>query len=148
MSPMNADKTFTFGLIKSKTVEKYDIFDILSHIKPRLTLEFLRRLELPKSLAERFYEEHKGESYFAGAVNSITCGPVYVVILSKSIYNKENKFVSATLEWRDIIGHRDPKQRSPDSLRSKYGFDNPHNGFHGSDSYEAFLRESTIFLSK
>lgn len=55
---------------------------------------------------------------------------------------------NAISEWRNIIGptHIAKARENPDCLRSKYGFSDTKNAFHGSDSRENAVKEIKHFF--
>jgi nucleoside diphosphate kinase len=98
----------------------------------------LKKVTLPKTLAEEFYLEHKERPFYGELVAFMTRGPVVALVLEKE---------GAVTAWRDLIGPTNSnkaRETAPNSLRAHFGKDGSENGFHGSDSDASAAREIAL----
>jgi nucleoside-diphosphate kinase len=98
----------------------------------------LRKIQLEKEGAEKFYAEHKTKTFFADLVSFMTSGPVIVMILEKE---------EAVNGWRELMGTTDPAKANEGTIRKLFGTSIEKNAVHGSDSLESAPREIKFFFS-
>lgn len=102
-------------------------------IASNMVLEnILKPVKLTRAAVEQLYEEHRGKPFFAGLVDFMTSGPVYV-----GIVNTRTPYCAAA-SWRGLI----------QSIRAEYAAPDcgPRNLLHGSDSHDSAQREIAIFF--
>src|SRR6185295_739252 len=87
----------------------------------------LKRVHLPRVIAEGFYAVHKARPFFGELVEFMTRSPVVVAVLEKD---------DAVAAYRKVMGATDPKKAEPGTLRVLYGSNVGENAVHGSDSVE------------
>jgi len=126
----------TFAMIKPDAVKANHTTDIVASLGPNLMLEVMVRIKMTREQAEGFYAEHKGRPYFARLIEFMTSGPVCLMVL---------RGPNAVQEWRDRIGPTDPKKAGPQTIRGRFGTEQPCNAVHGSDSPESARREIEYF---
>ena len=100
----------------------------------------MKSMEFDDSLAEKFYSEHIGTSFYPALQAYIASGPI--VALELSGFNCIEK-------WRQIIGPTQKElavEKSPNSLRALYARSTTENLCHGSDSIESAVRELTLIF--
>src|SRR3712207_9510456 len=72
----------TLVLIKPDGVQRGLVGPILSRFEARgLKIVGLKLMQVPTSLAEEHYAEHKGKGFYAGLIEYITAGPVVALVL-------------------------------------------------------------------
>ena len=98
-----------------------------------------KRLQLTKTMAQKFYEVHKDRPFYSDLVNFMISGPVVVQVL-----NGEN----AVQLNRDVMGATNPKEADEGTIRSEYAESIEANSVHGSDSYENANLEIAFFFAK
>ncbi len=131
----------TLAIIKSRTFKAYpNILPKVMEVIDNAGLEapVWHMKEIPVNKARIFYNHLTHLPNYDEIVNSLsesTC-------LVGSIEGE-----GAIQKWRKLIGPTDPSEREPFQLRALYGFENPHNGFHGSDSEASFKREWAILFN-
>ena len=86
-----------------------------------------KRLQLTRSMAEKFYEIHKNRPFFNDLVNFMISGPVVVQVLEGDNAVKLN---------RDVMGATNPEEAAEGTIRKKYALSLEKNSVHGSDSPE------------
>ncbi len=129
----------TLAIIKPDAVRAKNTGKIIDRIEQEgYTIVDMKKVTLDREPAERLYQQLTKESYFSGAIDFITSGPVVVLILEK---------MNAVADWRDLIGECNPKKARPDTLRHQFGTDIRHNGLHGSDSQTEAVREIKLFFA-
>eukprot|EP01024_Parvocaulis_polyphysoides_P041193 TRINITY_DN37783_c0_g1_i2.p1 TRINITY_DN37783_c0_g1~~TRINITY_DN37783_c0_g1_i2.p1 ORF type:complete len:181 (-),score=23.53 TRINITY_DN37783_c0_g1_i2:119-661(-) len=141
-SQLICEDQFTLGIIKPNAFEyREQIFDIIESGSQGFKIKKQLTLVLAEDTAKQFYEEHKGKSFFNRLVKFMSSGPVIVMLLERN---------NAVVEWRKFIGPTDPekaKEKAANSLRARYGEDKTRNGFHGSDSVDAAMKEIRYFFA-
>jgi len=121
------------------------LFSSIAHAPPpnrscRFEVAAQKELTLSKDLAEEFYGEHKGKSFFDNLVGFMTSGPAVALALRKP---------NAILEWRAALGPTNSdkaRAERPGSLRAVYGTDGQRNAGHGSDSVASAQRELKLLF--
>jgi nucleoside-diphosphate kinase len=129
----------TYSMIKPDAMShKADIVKLIE--KAKFKIVDSKEMEISRELAEEFYAEHQGKSFFDELIEYITSAPVFAMILEKD---------NAIADFRTFIGSTDPKKAAPKTIRKLYGKDISHNAIHGSDAPESAEREiGLIFGSK
>ena len=140
----------TYAMIKPDAVRAKE--EILHDIEGRgFEILFQQDYHFSKELAQNFYSEHKGKSFYDRLVDQMTAGPVVVLILKKE---GETPCFQA---WRDALGATNPANAAEGTLRNVYTqklFGGPEmyanekatNCFHGADSVASVIRESNLVL--
>lgn len=98
----------------------------------------LRKIQLEKEGAQKFYAAHKNKKFFADLVAYMVSGPVIVMILEKE---------EAINDWRQLMGTTDPAKANEGTIRKLFGTSIEKNAVHGSDSLEAAPKEIKFFFS-
>ncbi len=112
--------------------------DILKRIESsELRIVGLRKIQLSRADAERFYDVHKAKPFFKGLCDYMTSGPVVVAVLQGE---------SAITKWRQLMGATDPKKADPGTIRKELGIDVEQNSTHGSDAPETAANEISFFF--
>ena len=97
-----------------------------------------KRLQLTRSMAEKFYEIHKDRPFFADLVNFMISGPVVVQVLEGDNAVKLN---------RDVMGATNPDDAEEGTIRKEFAESIEANSVHGSDSFENAQKEISFFFS-
>ncbi len=137
---MNKQKNIetTFCMIKPDAVARGHIGVILSRLEASgFKLHAARLMQIPQSLCEAFYQEHRQKPFFSSLVQFITSGPVFVMALVKT---------QAVCDLRTLMGHTDPKKAHKNTLRALYGTSIEKNAVHGSDSLTSAKKELSLFF--
>ncbi|XP_073407636.1 thioredoxin domain-containing protein 6-like isoform X6 [Dendrobates tinctorius] len=118
----------TLATIKPDALEEHRD-EIMERIQASgFTISQIKETQLSKEIAEEFYKEHKGKTFFDQLTNYMCRGPCLMMILSKE---------NAVQEWRSLMGPTDPTEAhtsSPDSLRSLFAKSVLQNAVHGSSN--------------
>ena len=97
-----------------------------------------KRLQLTKSMAEKFYEIHKNRPFFNDLVNFMISGPVVVQVLEGDNAVKLN---------RDVMGATNPDDAEEGTIRKEFAESIEANSVHGSDSLENAQNEISFFFA-
>ena len=97
-----------------------------------------KRLQLTKSMAEKFYEIHKDRPFFNDLVNFMISGPVVVQVLESDNAVKLN---------RDVMGATNPDDAEEGTIRKEFAESIEANSVHGSDSLENAQKEISFFFA-
>ncbi len=129
----------TLSIIKPDGVKR----NLIGKILGRFEQEGLRIVGMKKKLlsrpeAEGFYAVHKARPFFGELVESMTSGPVVILVLEGE---------NAITRNRDIMGATDPKNAAPNTLRALHAVSIGENTVHGSDSKENADIEVRYFFS-
>ena len=98
-----------------------------------------KRLQLTRSMAEKFYEVHKDRPFYNDLVEFMISGPVVVQVLHGENAVKLN---------RNVMGATNPKNAENGTIRSIHGLNIQENSVHGSDSDENAEKEINFFFNQ
>lgn len=128
----------TLAIVKPDAVERGLTGDILKRIEAaRLTIVAIRKIQLSRAEAEKFYDVHKARPFFRGLCDYMTSGPVVVAVLQGD---------NAISDWRRLMGATDPKKADAGTIRRDFGIDVEKNATHGSDAPETAAQEIAFFF--
>jgi nucleoside-diphosphate kinase len=128
----------TLAIVKPDAVRRGLTGDILKRIEASgLTIVAMRKLQLSRADAEKFYDVHKARPFFSGLCDYMTSGPVVVAVLQGD---------KAIGSWRQLMGATDPKKADAGSIRKDFGIDVEQNATHGSDAPETAAYEIAFFF--
>ena len=91
-----------------------------------------KRIQMDRSMAERFYEVHKERSFFDELCTFMTSGPVVVQVLEGE---------NAVPLYRQVMGATNPANAEEGTIRRDFAESIEANSVHGSDSAENAQRE-------
>ena len=97
-----------------------------------------KRLQLTRSMAEKFYEIHKDRPFFNDLVDFMISGPVVVQVLEGENAVKLN---------RDVMGATNPDDAEEGTIRKEFAESIEANSVHGSDSLENAQNEISFFFA-
>ena len=97
-----------------------------------------KRLQLTRSMAEKFYEIHKDRPFFNDLVDFMISGPVVVQVLEGDNAVKLN---------RDVMGATNPDDAEEGTIRKEFAESIEANSVHGSDSLENAQNEASFFFA-
>ncbi|MEA3500836.1 MAG: nucleoside-diphosphate kinase, partial [Candidatus Marinimicrobia bacterium] len=97
----------------------------------------IKKIQLKKEEAEKFYQIHKGKFFYNDLIKFMTSGPCVVLVLSKE---------NAVKNFRNLIGNTDPEKAKNKSIRHEFGLNNRENAIHGSDSLKNSKKEVAFFF--
>ena len=130
----------TFAIIKPDAVERNLIGKILERIESAgFRIVAMKRTLLTKENAEGFYAVHKERPFFGELTDSMSTGPVVLLVLEKE---------NAISAWRDLMGATNPKDAAPGTIRKDFAIDLGRNSAHGSDAPETAAFEISYFFNQ
>ena len=97
-----------------------------------------KRLQLTRSMAEKFYGIHKDRPFFNDLVDFMISGPVVVQVLEGNNAVKLN---------RDVMGATNPDDAEEGTIRKEFAESIEANSVHGSDSLENAQNEVSFFFA-
>jgi nucleoside-diphosphate kinase len=128
----------TLAIVKPDAVRRGLTGDILKRIEASgLTVVAMRKIQLARADAEKFYDVHKARPFFSGLCDYMTSGPVVLAVL------QGDKAIS---RWRQLMGATDPKKADAGTIRKDFGIDVEQNATHGSDAPETAAQEIGFFF--
>jgi len=128
----------TLAIVKPDAVRRGLTGDILKRIEASgLTIVAMRKIQLSRADAEKFYDVHKARQFFSGLCDYMTSGPVVLAVLQGD---------KAIRRWRQLMGATDPKKADAGTIRKDFGIDVEQNATHGSDAPETAAQEIGFFF--
>jgi len=97
-----------------------------------------KRLQLTRSMAEKFYEIHKDRPFYNDLVDFMISGPVIVQVLEGDDAVKLN---------RSVMGATNPEEAEEGTIRKEFAESIEANSVHGSDSLENAKTEISFFFA-
>ena len=129
----------TLAIVKPDAVERGLAGEILKRVEASgLKISALKKIQLARAQAERFYDVHKERPFYKGLCDYMTSGPVVIAVLSGD---------KAITRWRELMGATDPAKANPGTIRKDLGLDVEKNAVHGSDAPETAAKEISFFFS-
>ena len=129
----------TFVMVKPDGVARAFVGEIMSRFERRgFKICGLKLMRIPRELAERHYEEHKGKPFYEPLLEYITSGPVVCMVLEG-----ENSVAVV----RSMMGKTNPQDAMPGTIRGDLSQVTGRNIIHGSDSSESAKREINLFFN-
>ncbi len=115
----------TLAIIKPDAVKAGVVGKIIDAIETHgFTIQQLKKDQMSREIAAKFYEAHKDKPFFGELLDFITSGPIIVMALEKK---------NAIHSWRDLMGATDPAKATAGTIRAQFGTDIGSNAVHGSD---------------
>ncbi len=99
----------------------------------------MRMVRLARERVATFYGEHRGKAFFDSLLDFMCSGPVVAQVLEGE---------GAVASFRQLMGHTDPTQAAPGTLRADFAQSIDANAVHGSDSTDSARREIDFFFGQ
>ena len=129
----------TLSIIKPDAVVKNIIGKIIDRFESNgLRIAAMKKVQLTKDDAAKFYEVHKERPFFNDLVEYMTSGPVVVMVLEGE---------NAVAKNRELMGATDPKEAASGTIRADFAESIEANAVHGSDSLENAEKEIRFFFA-
>ena len=129
----------TLSIIKPDAVAKSVIGKIVDRFESNgLRIAGMKKMQLSKSDASKFYEVHAGRPFFGELVEFMTSGPVVVMVLEGE---------NAVAKNRELMGATNPKEAKEGTIRADFAQSIDANAVHGSDSLENAKIEINFFFA-
>jgi len=97
-----------------------------------------KRMQLTRSMAEKFYEIHKDRPFYNDLIDFMISGPVVVQVLQGENAVKLNRI---------IMGATNPEEAEEGTIRKEFAESIEANSVHGSDSLENANEEIKFFFA-
>ncbi len=129
----------TLSIIKPDAVAKNVIGKIVDRFESNgLRIAAMKKIQLSKSDAGKFYEVHAQRPFFGELVEFMTSGPVVVMVLEGE---------NAVSRNRELMGATNPKEAETGTIRADFADSIDANAVHGSDSLENAKIEIDFFFA-
>jgi nucleoside-diphosphate kinase len=130
----------TLSIIKPDAVEKGIIGKIISRFESNgLRIAALKKIQLTKDEAAKFYEVHKSRPFFNDLIAYISRSPVVVMVLEGD---------NAVNRNRELMGATNPQEAAEGTIRADFADSIEENAVHGSDSIENAEKEIAFFFAQ
>jgi len=134
---MSAETTLI--ILKPDAVQRGLMGRIITRFEDKgLQLCGAKMMQIPMSLAEQHYSDHKGKPFYDGLVGFMTSSPVLVLAI---------RGVGAIAICRSMMGATFSSKADAGTIRGDFGVSNSFNLVHGSDSPEAAAKELGLFFN-
>ncbi|MES2504319.1 MAG: nucleoside-diphosphate kinase [Myxococcota bacterium] len=133
-------KQRTFSIIKPDGVRRNLIGKIIGRFEEeglRVAAAQMKQLSLQE--AQGFYAVHKERPFYGELVESMTSGPVLLMVLEGE---------NAILKNREIMGATNPAQAADNTIRKLHALSIGENTVHGSDAPETAATEISWFFAQ
>jgi nucleoside-diphosphate kinase len=130
----------TLSIIKPDAVKKNVIGKIIDRFESNgLRIAAMKKLQLSRTDAEKFYAVHAERPFFKDLVEFMISGPVVVMVLEGE---------NAVAKNRELMGATDPKEAAEGTIRRDFAESIDANAVHGSDSLENAKIEINFFFAE
>jgi nucleoside-diphosphate kinase len=128
----------TFLMIKPDAVKRNLIGEILKRTEDAgFRILGLKMDKLSPGRARRFYQVHKGKTFYHKLVKFASSGSVVGVLLTRR---------NAIEKLREVVGATDPKEAKKGTIRRDFATNVTKNAVHASDSLQSFRYEHKFFF--
>ncbi len=128
----------TLIIFKPDCVQRRLVGEILGRFEAKgLQIAALKLLQVPRSLAETHYAEHRERPFFGGLIDFLTGGPVIVGVLQGP---------EAIAVVRKMLGKTNGAESEPGTIRGDFSISKQNNLIHGSDGPESADREMALWF--
>ena len=128
----------TLCIIKPDGLQRNIIGNITAMIEAKgFKIIAAKMLHMSPESARQFYAVHASRPFYQELVDYMISAPVLVYALHRE---------DAVNTFRDLIGHTDPLQATPGTIRKEHGISIEANTVHGSDSDANAAREIAFFF--
>ena len=127
-----------FVMVKPDGMQRKLAGEIILRLERKgLNLQMAKVLHISPDLAQKHYVEHREKPFFSELIAYITSSPVLAMTWSGE---------DANALIRQLVGHRNPLQAMPGTIRGDYAHETTENLVHASDSATAEEREIQLFF--
>ncbi|NPA75666.1 MAG: nucleoside-diphosphate kinase [Euryarchaeota archaeon] len=131
-------KQRTLVLLKPDAVNRRLMGELIARFEKKgLKIVAMKMLKVPREMAERHYEVHRGKPFYESLIEYITSGPVVAMAIEGD---------NAIAVVRKMMGKTNGQEAEPGTIRGDYSMSIQNNLVHGSDSEESAHRELSIFF--
>jgi nucleoside-diphosphate kinase len=128
----------TLIILKPDAVQRGLCGRIITRLEEKgLQIVGMKMMQIPRALAEKHYEMHKGKPFYDGLLRFMTSSAVVVMALAGR---------DAIAIARKLMGATFGSKAEPGTIRGDLGVSNVFNLIHGSDSLESAQRELELFF--
>jgi len=129
----------TLSIIKPDATRRNLTGEINSRFeKVGLRIVAQKRVQLNRKQAQKFYEIHKGLSFYDSLCDYMSSGPIIAQVLEGE---------DAIAVNRKIMGATNPANADEGTIRKDFAESKMENSIHGSDGAESSIREIAFFFN-
>jgi nucleoside-diphosphate kinase len=127
-------------MLKPGVVQRRLAGEIIARIERKgLKIIALKMMNIPRSLAETHYAEHREKGFFGELVAFISSGPVVAMVVEGD---------NAIAQVRRLCGATKAEESQPGTIRGDYAMHTGLNIIHASDSGQSAAREIGLFFGE
>ena len=129
----------TLIILKPDCIQRRLVGRVMQRFEEKgLSIAAMKRMHIPRGLAEEHYAPHKGKPFYPGLIDYVTSGPVVVMVL------QGNRSIEIA---RTLMGKTFGYEAAPGTIRGDFGASRSYNLVHGSDSPESAETEIALYFS-
>jgi len=129
----------TFVMVKPDGVQRRLMGEILARFeRAGLKVVAMKFMKVPRELAEKHYEIHRGKPFYEGLIAYITSGPVLAMVIEG---------INAIERVRAMVGATDPQKAAPGTIRGDFCQHIGRNAVHASDGPETAATEIALWFT-
>ncbi len=129
----------TLLLIKPDGVRRGLVGEVLRRLERRgFRLVGLKMVQIPRSVAERHYIDHRDKGFYENLLSFITSGALVAAVIQGE---------GAIQVVRQMTGATDPRNAQPGTLRGDFALSITENVVHASDNPEKAEYEIPLFFT-
>ena len=130
----------TFVMVKPDGVQRRLMGEILARFeRAGLKVVAMKFMKVPRELAEKHYEIHRGKPFYEGLIAYITSGPVLAMVIEG---------INAIERVRAMVGATDPQKAAPGTIRGDFCQHIGRNAVHASDGPETASTEIALWFKE
>ncbi len=128
----------TLIILKPDAVQRRLLGRIIQRFEDKgLRVAAAKFMRIPRDLAERHYDVHKGKPFYQSLIEYITSGPVLVMVLAgPGVIEMARRMMGKTFGFEADAG----------TIRGDFGVSRTKNLIHGSDSPETAEKEIALYF--
>ena len=128
----------TLLLIKPNATKKNKIGAIIKMVEDNgFVIEQLKMFAMDNELADTFYAEHLGKSFYPQLKSFMLSGKIVGTVLRRE---------DAIVKLRELVGNTNFEKAAPGTIRFLFAASFTENAVHASDSPESAKREIALIL--
>jgi len=128
----------TLSIVKPDGVSKRLIGEIIKRFESSgLSVVAMKMVAMSRSVAEGFYDVHRGKPFYPSLTEFMSSGPCVVMVIEGE---------NAIARVRELMGATDPQKAKKGTIRADFASSIERNIVHGSDSTKTAAFEISYFF--
>ncbi|NBB91219.1 MAG: nucleoside-diphosphate kinase [Spirochaetes bacterium] len=130
----------TLCILKPGVLQRRIVGELISRIERKgLKIHAMKLMQIPRSVCEEHYAEHKDKPFYESLVGYMTSAPVIAMVVGGE---------EAIPFLRTVAGKTKPAEAAPGTIRGDFALITQNNIIHAADSPESAAREIALFFDE